>query len=75
MFSPEEGSSQVHDLLLLNFTSALLGLETTGEVITKLLERNTNIPKKGQTFTTCTVNQPGVLMQVKGERVCLHDSH
>ena len=54
-----EGSSQVHDLLLLNITSAPLGLETTGEVITKLLGRIANIPtKKGQTFTTCTVTQP-----------------
>ena len=41
-----EGSSQVHDLLLLNITSAPLGLETTGQVITKLLERNTNILHK-----------------------------
>ena len=58
-----EGSSQVHDLLL-NVTSAPMGLETTGEVITKLNERNTTIPtKKGQTFTMCTVTQPGVLIR------------
>ena len=41
-----EGSSQVHDLLLLNITSAPMGLETNGQVITKLLERNTNIHHK-----------------------------
>ena len=53
MFSPGEGSSQVHDLLLLDITSALLGLETIGEVIMKLFGRNTNIlTKKGHTFTT-----------------------
>ena len=47
-----EGSSQVHDLLL-NVTSAPVGLETTDEVVTKLLERNTTIhTKKGQTFNT-----------------------
>ena len=71
-----EGSSQVHDLLLLNITSAPMGLETTSEVMTKLLERNTKIfTKKGQTFTTCTVTEPGVLIQFKGERVCSLDSH
>ena len=47
----DEGSSQVHDLLL-NVISPPMGLETTGEVATKLLERNTTIhTKKGQTFT------------------------
>ena len=62
-----EGSSHVNDLLL-NVTSAPTGLETTGEVITKLLGRNTTIStKKGQTFTMCTVTQPGVLLHVEGE--------
>ena len=63
-----EGSSQVHDLLLLNVTSTPIGLETTGEVTTKLFERNTTIPtKKGQMVTMCTVTHPRVLPQVEGE--------
>ena len=62
-----EGSSQVHDLLL-NVFSAPMGLETTGEVVTKILERKTTIhTKKGQTFTMCTITQLGVLIQVEGE--------
>ena len=60
----DEGSSQVHDLLL-NVTSAPMGLETTDEVVTMLLERNTTIhTKKGQTFMMCTITQLGVLIQV-----------
>ena len=55
-----EGSSHV--------TSAPIGLETTDEVVTKLLERNTTIhTKKGQTFTMCAITQLGVLIQVEGE--------
>ena len=63
----DEGSSQVHDLLL-TVTSAPMGLQTTGEVETKLHERNTTIhTKKGQTFTMCIITQLGVLIQVEGE--------
>ena len=36
-----EGSSQVQDLLLLDVTSLLTGVETAGGVMTKLIERNT----------------------------------
>ena len=48
---------QVQDLLFLDVTSLLTGMEIAGGVMTKLTERNTTIP-----MTTCADNQPGVLI-------------
>jgi len=58
------------DLLLLDVTPLSLGLETKGDKLTTIIERNSTIPiKKSMTFTTINDNQRTVTIHVfQGER-------
>ncbi len=60
----------VKDVLLLDVTPLSLGIETLGNVSTKLIEKNTTIPcKKSQIFSTAADNQTAVTIHVlQGER-------
>jgi molecular chaperone DnaK len=66
----------VKDVLLLDVTPLSLGIETLGEVSTKLIERNTTIPtKRNQIFSTAADNQTSVEIHVlQGERAIAKDN-
>ncbi|MDP6375329.1 MAG: molecular chaperone DnaK [Pseudomonadales bacterium] len=63
-------AGDVTDVLLLDVTPLSLGIETLGQVMSVLIEKNTTIPtKKQQTFSTADDNQTAVTIHVlQGER-------
>ena len=69
-------TGDVKDVLLLDVTPLSLGIETMGNVFTKLIEANTTIPtQKSQVFSTAADNQPAVDIHVlQGERAMAADN-
>ncbi len=63
-------SGDVKDVLLLDVTPLSLGIETLGQVMSVLIEKNTTIPtKKNQVFSTADDHQTAVTIHVlQGER-------
>jgi molecular chaperone DnaK len=61
---------EVKDVVLLDVTPLSLGIETLGDVHTKLIERNTTVPtKKSHIFSTAADNQTAVTIRVlQGEK-------
>lgn len=69
-------AGEIKDLVLLDVTPLSLGIETLGNVATKLIERNTTIPtKKSQIFSTAADSQTSVDIHVlQGERPMAYDN-
>ncbi|AKU92954.1 molecular chaperone DnaK [Vulgatibacter incomptus] len=66
----------VREVLLLDVTPLSLGVETAGGVFTKIIEKNTTIPRRAsQVFSTAQDNQPIVSVHVlQGEREMAEDN-
>lgn len=69
-------AGEVNDVLLLDVTPLSLGIETLGNVMTKLIDANTTIPvSKSQVFSTASDNQPSVDIHIlQGERPMAKDN-
>lgn len=69
-------SGDLKDMVLLDVTPLSLGIETLGEVMTRIIDRNTTIPtKKSQVFSTAADGQSSVEVHVlQGEREFARDN-
>ncbi|MEN4007032.1 MAG: molecular chaperone DnaK [Methanobacterium sp.] len=69
-------AGKIGDLVLLDVTPLSLGIETSGGVFTKLIERNTTIPaEESEVFTTAEDFQTRMAIHIlQGERAMAYDN-
>lgn len=70
-------SEKTDNIVLLDVCPLSLGIETSGNISTVLIPRNTTIPaKKTQSFSTYSNDQPSATIKVlQGERMRSEDNH
>ena len=71
------GNSAVKDLVLVDVCPLSLGVELSGSIMHKLINRNTPIPtQQTQSFSTPSDNQTSVQVKIfEGERALTRDNH
>lgn len=69
-------TGEIDDIILLDITPLSLGIETLGNIFTKLIKANTTIPTgKSEVFSTAVDNQSSVEIHVlQGERLIARDN-
>ena len=77
ILSKSDTSGKTKELLLLDVTPLSLGIASKGGVMSKIIERNTQVPvKESKVYTTVEDGQTSVMIEIfEGERQFAKDNH
>lgn len=77
ILSKSDTSGKTKELLLLDVTPLSLGIQAKGGLMSKIIERNCQVPtKESKVYTTAEDNQAAVMIEIyEGERQFAKDNH